>query len=79
MLPPETLKQLVLAQFPDAILQLQDLTGTQDHYQLEVISRAFEGLTQVKRHRLIYAALGRHMGGDVHALALNTYTPAERE
>jgi stress-induced morphogen len=78
MLAPETLKQLVLEQFPDAALELKDLTGTRDHYQLEVISQAFEGMPQLKRHRLVYSALGGHMGGDIHALALNTYTPAER-
>jgi len=60
-------------------LELRDLTGTQDHYQAVVVATAFEGLTRVKQHQLVYAALGELMHGPVHALALQTYTPASWE
>ncbi len=78
MLKPEALEELVRARFPDAEVQLTDLTGTKDHYQLTVVSRQFEGVPPLQRHRLVYAALGEHMRGDIHALALRTYTPESR-
>jgi len=41
-----------------------------------VVSSAFEGKSRVEQHKLVYASLGALVGGDVHALALSTYTPA---
>ncbi|MGC4088581.1 MAG: BolA family transcriptional regulator [Polyangiaceae bacterium] len=75
MLPPDDLKSRLNAAFPDAELELVDLTGTQDHYQLRVVSRAFAGKSALERHRMVYAALGDAMGGPIHALALTTLTP----
>lgn len=60
-------------------LELRDLTGTQDHYQAVIVAAAFEGLSRVKQHQLVYAALGDLMNRPVHALALQTYTPASWE
>jgi stress-induced morphogen len=77
MLEATRLRQLLLEAFPDAEVDLADLTGTQDHYRLHMASDRFVGLGSVGRHRLVYAALGEHMKGDVHALALVTYTKAE--
>jgi len=56
-------------------LQIEDLTGTLDHYQAVVVSRAFEGRTRLEQHQMVYRALGELMGGSIHALALHTYTP----
>ncbi len=69
-------KRLLLTAFPDAQVELEDLTGTQDHYQAVVISAAFEGRTPVEQHRLVYEALSDAMRGPIHALALRTYTPS---
>jgi stress-induced morphogen len=77
MLDPTRLKELVLAAFPDAALEVKDLTGTSDHYELRIVSERFRGLLPLARHRLIYGALGAHMKGDIHALALSAYTPEE--
>lgn len=73
---PEVLKAMVKQAFPDAELELKDLTGTQDHYELHIASSVFEGLTPIKQHRLVYAALEGRVGQEIHALALKTYTPA---
>lgn len=75
MLPPEDLKMRLKQAFPDAELTLVDLTGTQDHYQLRVVSKLFAGKNQLDRHRMVYAALGDAMRGPIHALALSTDTP----
>lgn len=77
MLPTETLEALLREAFPDAELRVQDLTGTRDHYELDIASDRFQGLAAVARHRLVYGTLREHMKEDIHALALRTYTLAE--
>ena len=72
---PDRLRALLLAAFPDAKVEVSDLTGTQDHFQAIVIAREFAGKSRVDQHRLVYAALGELMTGSVHALALTTAPP----
>jgi len=74
MSPEEVRSQLVVA-FPDAQIEVVDLTGTHDHYRATVVSSAFEGKTPLQQHQLVYRALGPAMDGPIHALALKTYTP----
>jgi stress-induced morphogen len=69
---PESIKSRLLAAFPDARIEITDLTGTRDHFQAVVVSRAFDGKTRVEQHKMVYAALGELMNGDIHALALTT-------
>lgn len=76
MLEPDALKGLLLIAFPDADVEVVDLTGTQDHFQARIVSQAFEGKSLVAQHQLVYRALGEAMQGPIHALALQTYTPA---
>ncbi|MCG4253099.1 BolA/IbaG family iron-sulfur metabolism protein [Acetobacter tropicalis] len=61
--------------FPDAQIKIDDLAGDGDHYACSVISDAFKGLSRVKQHQLVYQALQGHMGGKLHALALQTSAP----
>ena len=78
MIPPTQVEQLIQAQFPDAIVNIQDLTGTQDHYQATVVSSAFDNLSLVKQHQLVYKSVNSVMAsGDLHALSLKTYTPED--
>ncbi len=74
---PDAIRQLICADLPDAEVTLEDLTGGQDHWRATVVSEAFEGQGRVKRHRMVYAALGDAMRGPIHALALSTLTPTE--
>jgi len=74
MSPDEVRSQLASA-FPDAQIEVVDLTGTHDHYQATIVSTAFEGKTPIEQHQLVYRALGAAMYGPIHALALKTYTP----
>jgi stress-induced morphogen len=69
---PAELKATILLAFPDADVQVTDLTGTQDHYKAKIVTAAFEGKSKVQQHRMVYAALGDAMKGPVHALALDT-------
>jgi stress-induced morphogen len=72
MTNPETIRLRLLAAFPDARVEVTDLTGTQDHFQALVVTSVFEGKSRVEQHRLVYAALGELMHKDIHALALTT-------
>jgi stress-induced morphogen len=74
---PDVLRARILAALPGAAVQVRDTTGGGDHYAAVVVAAAFEGKSLVDRHRAVYAALGEAMRADVHALALETLTPAE--
>ncbi len=63
---------------PDAEVTIEDLRGDGDHYAALVVSPAFRGLSKVRQHQMVYAALQGKMGGDLHALALQTATPETR-
>jgi stress-induced morphogen len=62
--------------FPDAEIEITDLAGDGDHYRARIVSAAFAGLPRVRQHQLVYAALKGRMGGELHALALETSAPA---
>jgi acid stress-induced BolA-like protein IbaG/YrbA len=47
------------------------------HFEAVVIAPAFAGKRAVQRHQLVYATLGSAMGNEIHALALQVYTPEE--
>ncbi|MBL4821098.1 MAG: BolA/IbaG family iron-sulfur metabolism protein [Gammaproteobacteria bacterium] len=51
--------------------------ATESHFKLTVVSEIFNGMMLIKRHREIYRVLAEELSGDVHALALHTYTPAQ--
>ena len=71
----ETLRQHLADAFPDAEIAIEDLAGDGDHYRARIVSGAFAGLSRVKQHQLVYAALKGQMGGELHALALETSAP----
>ncbi len=60
---------------PDAVVTIDDLAGDGEHYAATVISSAFQGKSRVQQHQMVYAALRGKMGGDLHALALQTSLP----
>ena len=62
--------------FPDAEIAIDDLAGDGDHYRARIVSPAFAGLSRVKQHQLVYLALKGKVGGELHALALETSVPA---
>jgi len=75
MIDPSELRQKILSAFPDADVEVKDLTGTKDHYRARIVSSAFAGKSRIEQHRMVYAAIGAAMSGPVHALALETLTP----
>jgi len=71
------IEAMIRAALPDALVEITDLAGDGDHYSARVVSAAFRGLPRVRQHQLVYDALGGRMGGQLHALALNTSAPQE--
>jgi len=72
---PDAVRQRLVASFPDAVVEVTDLTGTEDHFQAVVVTPAFQGKTRIEQHKMVYGALGELMNGAIHALALTTRAP----
>ena len=70
------IEALIVAALPDAVVEIRDLRGDGDHYAARVISGAFAGMSRVRQHQLVYKALGGRMGGELHALQLETSVPS---
>ena len=68
----DDIKKLILEALPDAEIEIEDLAGDGDHYRARVISAAFNGKNRVQQHQLVYRSLKGRMGGELHALALET-------
>jgi len=71
-MPAAEIETLLREAFPDADIEIVDLAGDGDHYKAIIASAAFSGKTRVAQHQLVYAALKGRMGGELHALALET-------
>ncbi|HRX37482.1 MAG TPA: BolA family transcriptional regulator [Aestuariivirga sp.] len=69
------IERFIKEALPDAQVEIRDLAGDGDHYAATVISAAFKGKNRVQQHQLVYAALKGRMGGELHALALQTSAP----
>ncbi len=69
------IEALIRSALPDATVTVEDLAGDGDHYAATVVSESFRGRSRVQQHQLIYAALRGRMGGELHALALQTSAP----
>ena len=68
----EMLSGLLKKKFPDAVIEIKDLRGDENHYHAVIRSSAFNSLNRVEQHKLVYDALGQHMGTTLHALKLTT-------
>ena len=71
------IESLIKESIPDAEVTIQDLAGDGDHYAALVVSTAFAGKTRVQQHQMVYQALEGRMGGELHALALQTSAPKD--
>ena len=71
----DEIEAMILAAFPDAVVDIRDLAGDGDHYAARVISPAFAGMNRVRQHQAVYAALKGKMGTELHALQLETIVP----
>jgi acid stress-induced BolA-like protein IbaG/YrbA len=72
---PDAIAQLIQAGLPGAEVEVYGDDGV--HFEALIVHVAFQGKLPLARHRMVYACLGDRMGGEIHALALKTLTPAE--
>ena len=80
MITPEEIKEIVGKAFPVQLIETQDLTGGGDHWQLIIVSPAFEGKGLIDQHRMVNDALKAPLADQrIHALALKTYSPGQWE
>ncbi|HUE46414.1 MAG TPA: BolA family transcriptional regulator [Aestuariivirgaceae bacterium] len=71
------IEQMIKDALPDAAVEIRDLAGDGDHYAANVVSAMFKGKSRVQQHQMVYQALKGRMGGDLHALALQTSAPED--
>jgi acid stress-induced BolA-like protein IbaG/YrbA len=72
---PDQIRQQIEAALPGATVDVR--SGDNVHFEALVIAPQFEGARTLARHQLVYRALGSAVGGEIHALSLDTPTPAE--
>jgi stress-induced morphogen len=71
----DDIKAAIAAALPGAVIELTDLAGDDDHWAVKVTAPQFAGKNRVQQHKLVYAALGGRMGGELHALQVSTAVP----
>jgi len=74
MVTPESIRASLLAGLPCEHVEVR---GDGTHFEAVIVSKAFEGLSRIKQHQLVYAALGERMREEVHALSMRTLTPEQ--
>ena len=72
---PDEIKQRIEASIPGARADVEDYSGGGDHFRATVTAAAFQGLSRIEQHRLVFAVFGDEIGGPIHALSLKTKTP----
>jgi acid stress-induced BolA-like protein IbaG/YrbA len=71
----EELQAIIAAGLPCEHLEV---SGDGSHWYATMVSNDFQGLSRIARHHRAYATVGhRIQTGEVHALSMKTYTPAE--
>lgn len=84
----EAIQQALESAFSPLHIQVKDQShlhaghaGARDglgHFEVTIVADAFDGMSRIERHRVIYAALGTMMQTDIHALKINAFSPSER-
>jgi stress-induced morphogen len=73
----DEIKQRIETALPEATAEVEDWTGGGDHFRATVVSPAFDGLSRIQQHRLVYDIFGAEIGGPIHALSLTTKVPEQ--
>jgi acid stress-induced BolA-like protein IbaG/YrbA len=81
MMPERSIGERVLERLEQAFegpIEVRDLTGTDNHFEVRVVSAAFDGKSPIERHKMVYAPLRDWIEDDtVHALSVRAYTPTQ--
>lgn len=75
---PDEIRALIQQAIPNVHVEVQDVTGTSDHFKIYVVSGVFEGKTLIEQHRLVQQSLQTALDdGRIHAVQIKTETPGE--
>ena len=74
-MPAQQIEALIKAAIPDATVEIEALVDDNDHWLARVTSTEFAGKSRVQQHKMVFAALGGRLGGELHALQLHTSVP----
>jgi stress-induced morphogen len=69
------IENMIREAFPDAKIEIRNLADDDDHFAATVVSASFAGKSRVEQQRMVYDALQGKMGGELHALSLQTSAP----
>lgn len=75
MMSVDQVKELIEKAIPGAAVEVADMTGTSDHFDIKVQSDAFGGMSRIEQHKLVQNALGEHLTREIHAVQIKTSTP----
>ena len=80
MISPEEIKETLSKALPVSLVETQDLTGGGDHWQVIIVSAAFDGKGLLEQHRIVNDVLKEPLADQrIHALSLKTYSPEQWE
>lgn len=71
------IQKLIEDKLPDSQVAVVDTRGSGDHFEIMVVSKDFENVLLIDRHRMIHSALGENLGGEIHAVEIKAYTPEQ--
>lgn len=73
---PMQMKARLTQAYPNSVIEVVDLTGTEDHYEVYVESANFKGLTRIDQHKNVMSVFDAELKtGEVHALSIRTKIP----
>ena len=71
-LSEKEITKLIKETIPDAIVEIKDLMGDNNHYAATIKSSQFNNLSKIEQHKLVYKSLKGKMGNELHALSITT-------
>ena len=78
MITTEEIESMILKKIPGAGVSVSDMTGTGDHFEVQVSSELFKGKPLIEQHRMVFAALEKEMDRRIHAVKLKTLVLSSR-
>ncbi len=76
-MPSTEIYEFLRKAFPDAVIDIKDLAGDDDHFAITITTNAFQGKTRIQQHQMVYEAFQGNIGRRLHALSLKTQVPME--
>ena len=76
---PQWVEEEIRSILPNCIVQVTDLTGTEDHFHVKVVDASFEGMRPLQRQKIILNHFKPHIPHSVHAIDIRAMTPAQAE